>query len=129
MVDLRPWPLAELRRTALASLADAQRPENDLRTRTNLAFDGVYGLCLHFARKWGCILPGPHLAKDALIYAECCMDAAPAGAYAPAYAHLAQRYDPEVAPGRLEALQDLATRIERALQCPLSWSHCQAVQQ
>ena len=53
MVDLHPWSLAELRQTAIASLADAQRPENDLRTRTDLAFDGVYGLCLHFARKKG----------------------------------------------------------------------------
>ena len=58
MVDLHPWSLAELRQTAIASLADAQRPENDLRTRTDLAFDGVYGLCLHFARKRGCSLPG-----------------------------------------------------------------------
>ena len=116
MVDLHAWPLAELRRTAIASLADAQRLENDLRTRTDLAFDGVYGLCLHFARKKGCSLPGPHPAKDALIYAECCMDAAPAEAYAPAFAHLAERYSHEVSPGRLEALQDLAARLERALQ-------------
>ena len=108
--------IAELHRTALAALADAQRPENDLRTRTDLAFDGVYGLCLHFARKKGCSLPGPHPAKDALIYAECCMDAAPAEAYASAYAHLAERYSHEVAPGLLEALQDLATSVERALQ-------------
>ena len=104
MVDLHPWPLAELRRTAIASLADAQRPENDLRARTNLAFDCVHGLCLHVARKKGCILTGPHPAKDALIYAECCMDAAPAEAYAPAYAHLAARYSQKVAPGRLDAL-------------------------
>lgn len=124
MARLHPLPdraaeaaaIAELRRTALASLVDAQRPENGPRTRTDLAFDGVYGLCLYSARKKGCSLPGPHPAKDALIYAECCMDAAPAEAYAPAYAHLAERYSPEVAPGRLEALQDLATRIERALQ-------------
>ena len=43
--------IAELHRTALAALADAQRQENDLRARTNLAFDCVHGLCLHFARK------------------------------------------------------------------------------
>ena len=59
MVDLHPWSLAELRQTAIASLADAQRPENDLRTRTDLAFDGVYGLCLHFARKKGDVLNVP----------------------------------------------------------------------
>jgi len=116
MVDLHPWPLAELRRTAIASLADAQRPENDLRARTNLAFDCVHGLCLHFTREKGCSLPGPHPEKAALIYAECCMDAAPAEAYAPAYAYLAERYSQKVAPGRLDALQDLATRIEKALQ-------------
>jgi hypothetical protein len=44
------------------------------------------------------------------------MAAAPAEAYAPAYAHLAERYSHEVAPGRLEALLDLAKRIESALQ-------------
>ncbi len=104
--------IAELHRSALASLADAQRPENGLRTRTDLAFDAVYGLCLHFARKKGCSLPGPHPTKHALIYAECCMDASPEDAYAPAYAHLVDRYSHELAPGRLEALLHLAKRIE-----------------
>ena len=106
---------AELHRSALAFLADAQRPENGLRTRTDLAFDAVYGLCLHFARKNGCVLAGPHPAKDALIYAECCMHAAAPEAYAPAYAHLTERYSLEVTPGRLEALLDLAESLERGL--------------
>lgn len=50
MARLHPLPdraaeaaaIAELRRTALASLADAQRPENGLHARAELAFDGVY---------------------------------------------------------------------------------------
>jgi hypothetical protein len=73
-------------------------------------------LCLHFARKQGCRLHGPHPAKDALIYAECCLQAAPPEAYAPAHAYLDERYSLEVPPGRLEALLNLAENIERALQ-------------
>jgi hypothetical protein len=107
---------AELHRTALAALTDAQRPENGLRTRTDLAFDAVYGLCLHFARKKGCRLHEPHPSAVALIYAECCMSAAPQEAYAPAYAYLDERYSLDVAPGRLEALLNLAKSLERALQ-------------
>ena len=124
MARLHPLPdhaaeaaqIAELRRTALAFLADAQRPENALRTRTDWAFEAVYILCLHFVRKQGGLLPGPHPGRAALIYAECCLHAAPPEAYAPAYAHLTERYSPKVPPGRLEALLQLANSIELALQ-------------
>lgn len=105
--------LANLRQMALAYLADAQRPENSLTTREDLAFEAVYALCLHAIRSAGADGPATHPHLDTLAYACAFVPGVPGRAYRPAIEHLRTRYFPQRT-RHLRALLKLAKTIESA---------------